>query len=173
VNRRQFALTAGAGVVLAAIPGVAGRAVAPAAQAESDRDFAAVLREVEAAQVELVRGRPDAFKALWSQDDDCTLVGGLGGAIETGWTGVSRRLDWVSSQYAGGTRKHEQVSTAVGADLAYVVQRETIRYRVPGETRERTQELRVTMVFRRQSGHWRIVHRHADSQLAREVRVQP
>jgi hypothetical protein len=40
---------------------------------------------VEAAQVQLVNGRADGFKALWSHGDDVTLSGGLGGAIAKGW----------------------------------------------------------------------------------------
>ena len=130
--------------------------------------FEAMLVQVEAAQVELVRGNPDAFKALWSHRDDVTLVGGLGGAIEKGWNRVSQRLDWVSSQYVDGRRKHEEVSRVVGHDIAHIVQRETIRFRAPSEPRETTQELRATMVFRLESGTWRIVHRHADSQITKQ-----
>ena len=51
----------------------------------SEAAFDETLAQVEAAQVELVRGRPAAFKALWSNRDDVTLTGGLGGAIEKGW----------------------------------------------------------------------------------------
>jgi len=136
-------------------------AQAPAMGTES---FDATLVRVEAAQVELVRGKPEAFKTLWSHRADVTLVGGLGGAIERGWDRVSQRLDWVSSQYTQGRREHEEVSRLVGSDVALVVQRETIRFRAPGETNETVQQLRATMVFRMEAGAWKIVHRHADSQ---------
>jgi hypothetical protein len=63
----------------------------------SDASFDAVLAAVEAAQVQLVNGQPGPFKALWSQREDVTLSGGLGGAIAKGWTQVSERLDWVAT----------------------------------------------------------------------------
>jgi ketosteroid isomerase-like protein len=131
-------------------------------------DFGAMLARVEAAQVELVRGRAEAFKALWSHGDDVTLIGGLGGPIEKGWPQVSTRLDWVSSQYSEGSRRHQEVSRVVGGGSAHVVQRETLTFRAPADGRVITQELRTTMVFRLESGQWRIVHRHADSLTARQ-----
>ena len=131
-------------------------------------DFGAMLSRVEAAQVELVRGRAEAFKALWSHGDDVTLIGGLGGPIEKGWPQVSKRLDWVSTQYSEGSRTHQEVSRVVGGGFAHVVQRETLTYRAPADGRQITQELRTTMVFRLESGQWRIVHRHADSLTVRQ-----
>jgi ketosteroid isomerase-like protein len=131
--------------------------------------FDAILVEVEAAQVQLVNGQPAAFKALWSHGDDVTLSGGLGGAIAKGWTHVSERLDWVARQYQDGSRTHQEVSRYVGQDLAYVVLRETIRFKSPADGRPMTQALRVTQVFRREAGRWRIVHRHADSQVTRQT----
>lgn len=136
---------------------------------QPEEGFTAFLAEVEVAQVQLVNGRPGAFKALWSHRDDVTLSGGLGGAIAKGWSQVSERLDWVASQYADGTRTHEQVSRSVGQDLAYVVLRETIRFKAPGGGREVVQVLRVTQVCRWEDGRWRIVHRHADSQVTRQA----
>ncbi|HEX6164481.1 MAG TPA: nuclear transport factor 2 family protein [Vicinamibacterales bacterium] len=127
-----------------------------------------MLAEVEAAQVELVRGRPGPFKALWSQRDDVTLSGGLGGAVAKGWTQVSERLDWVATQYADGTRTHQEIARVVGQDLAYVVLRETIRFKSPADGKAAAQELRVTQIFRREDGRWRIVHRHADSQTVKQ-----
>lgn len=141
------------------------RAQPPAANPQSS--FDAVLRDVEAAQVELVNGRPAAFKALWSHGDEVTLSGGLGGAIAKGWAQVSARLDWVATQYADGSRTHEEVSRYVGQDLAYVVLRETITFKVPGDGRTMVQELRVTQIFRREAGQWRILHRHADAQVTK------
>lgn len=135
----------------------------------SQASFDAMLRTVEAAQVELVNGQPGAFKALWSHSDDVTLSGGLGGVIAKGWVQVSERLDWVATQYADGARTHQEVSRYVGQDLAYVVLRETIRFKSPADHRSVVQELRVTQVFRREGGQWRIVHRHADSQVTRQT----
>lgn len=135
----------------------------------SAADFDETLARVEAAQVELVRGRPAAFKALWSHRDDVTLTGGLGGAIAKGWGAVSQRLDWVSTQYADGSREHEEVVRFIGRDVAYVVQREIIRFRVPDQTTQVTQELRAVMVFRFESGAWRISHRQADSQTTKQT----
>ena len=103
---------------------VASQSQAPLAGREAA--FDQTLAQVEAAQVELVRGRPATFKALWSHRGDVTLTGGLGGAIEKGWDNVSRRLDWVSSHYADGSREHEEVVRFIGQDVAYVVQREII-----------------------------------------------
>jgi len=137
--------------------------------AGSEAAFDEVLRRVEAAQLELVRGRPAAFKALWSNRDDVTLTGGLGGAIEKGWESVSRRLDWVSTQYADGSREHEEVVRFMGRDVAYVVQKEIIHFRVPGQAAQVTQELRAVMVFRLESGVWRISHRQADSQTMKQT----
>ena len=135
----------------------------------SSSSFDAMLAKVEAAQVQLLNGRAEAFKALWSHADDVTLSGGLGGVIAKGWAQVSERLDWVATQYGEGTRTHQEVVRNVGQDLAYVVGRETIRFKNPADGRAAVHELRVTQVFRRERGRWRIVHRHADSQATKQA----
>jgi ketosteroid isomerase-like protein len=151
-------------VLLAGLPASTQNPSTPTAAAAA---FDAVLAEVEAAQVQLVNGHPGAFKALWSHSDDVTLSGGLGGAIAKGWTQVNERLDWVATQYVDGARSHQEVARYVGQDLAYVVLRETIRFKRPADRKSMVQELRVTQVFRREGGRWRIVHRHADSQVTK------
>ncbi|MDQ3417245.1 MAG: nuclear transport factor 2 family protein [Acidobacteriota bacterium] len=122
--------------------------------------------QVEAAQRELVQGRVEPFKALWSRSADVTLTGGLGGAIEKGWERVCLRLDWVGSQYREGTRTHEEVARGEGQDFGYIVQRETIRFKAADGSLQ-VQELRTTMIFRREKSGWRIVHRHADAATAK------
>jgi len=155
-------------VLLGSVVASAQNPPAPAAaRTTSNRGFDAVLKQVESAQVLLVNGQPAAFKALWSQEDDVTLSGGLGGVIAKGWAQVSARLDWVATQYRDGTRTHEEISRYVGPDVAYVVLRETIRFKSPVDGHAMTQELRVTQVFRLRDGRWRIVHRHADSQTTK------
>jgi ketosteroid isomerase-like protein len=53
----------------------------------------------------------------------------------------------------------------VGSEFAYLVQTEVIRSRLAGRSEFSNQELRATMVFRREADGWRIVHRHADLQM--------
>ncbi len=57
----------------------------------------------------------------------------------------------------------------VSGDLAYVVQLEHIRYQLPHQAQEVNRDYRVTMVFRREAEGWRIVHRQADTQMAKQT----
>jgi hypothetical protein len=94
----------------------------------TDSDWATFMAKLEAAEHEFVQGRPAAFKALWSHSDDVSICGAFGG-VESGWDKVASRLDWASSQFSQGTRSREEIRSAVGADFAYIVQIEHIRFR--------------------------------------------
>ena len=148
---------------------VAGAAEADKSKTGSDADFEAMLEKVDAAQLELQNGKPAAFKALWSQGDDITLSGGFGGTIEKGWDAISRRLDWVGTQFSGGTHTHERVVAHASGDLAYVVQLEHLRFKVPADGKEASRDYRVTMIFRREAGGWRIIHRQADTNMTKQA----
>jgi ketosteroid isomerase-like protein len=56
------------------------------------------------------------------------------------------------------------LSAVEGADLAYIVSIETNRVREVGKSAEVLLVLRVTEIFRREDGAWRLMHRHADQQ---------
>lgn len=134
-----------------------------------EKGFLAALVAMDAAQLELQNGKPEAFKALWSHADDITLSGGFGGTIEKGWEQISRRLDWVGAQFSKGTNTIERVSAKANGNLGYVVQVEHIRYHVPGQEKESTRDYRVTMLFRREAEGWRIIHRQADAQMVKQA----
>jgi ketosteroid isomerase-like protein len=133
------------------------------------QEFQAMLAKVDAAQLELQNGQPAAFKALWSHADDITLSGGFGGTVEKGWESISRRLDWVGTQFAQGTNTRERIVAKANGDLGYIVQIEHLRFHVPGQAKESTRDYRVTMIFRREAEGWRIVHRQADSQMTKQA----
>ena len=132
-------------------------------------EFQHMLTQMDAAQIELQNGKPAAYKALWSQADDVTVSGGLGGTIEKGWDAISRRLDWVGTQFSEGSNTIERVVANESGNLGYVVQIEHIRFKVPGQGEEAKRDYRVTMVFRREAEGWRIVHRQADSQMTKQA----
>jgi ketosteroid isomerase-like protein len=54
------------------------------------------------------------------------------------------------------------VSTGIGTDLAYTVEVESYRARVGGAEEIVPVALRVTTIFWREEGMWKVVHRHAD-----------
>lgn len=132
-------------------------------------EFNKMLDAVDAAQLELQNGRPEAFKSLWSRADDITLSGGFGGTVEKGWDKIGPRLDWVATQYSKGTHTHERIVAQMSGELGYVVQVEHIRFHAPGKAQESTRDYRVTMVFRREADGWRVVHRQADSMMVKEA----
>jgi ketosteroid isomerase-like protein len=139
-----------------------------ASEAQEIEEFRAFLAKVYDAQVELVQGRPAAFKALCSHASDVTIFGGFGSG-DRGWENVESRLDWGGAQFSEGSRSHEVLNTYVNGGVGYVVQIERIRYKIPGKSEESLLELRATMIMRREAEGWRIAHRHADSQMTRQA----
>lgn len=130
----------------------------------------AMLGEYAEAATQFYNGKPGAVKALWSHADDVTLSGAAGGDTAKGWNDVSSRLDWASSQFLGtnGSKTIEQIQTAVNGSFAYIVQYEHIRYHRPGQSELAKRDYRVTTIFRREPEGWRVVHRHADTLMARQ-----
>ena len=131
-------------------------------------EFLAFLAEADAAQVLLHQGKSDAYKSMWSHSDSVTLSGGFGGKIERGWTDVSNRLDWAGTQFSNGTSTIERVTAYDDRRIGYLVQIEHIKFKVPTTGLEATRDFRVTMIFRRENGKWKIVHRHADGQTTKQ-----
>ena len=57
---------------------------------------------------------------------------------------------------------HDVVAADVSGDMAYTVGYEHTSASINGEPR--TYTLRVTQVYRREDGEWKVAHRHADTQ---------
>ena len=128
-------------------------------------ELKAFLVEADAAQVELQNGKVERYKSLWSHADNVSITGGFGGTIERGWAAVSKRLDWAATQFSEGKNTIERLIVYSNGDLAYVVQLEHIRFKAPATGADATRDFRVTMVFRKEAGKWKIVHRHADNNI--------
>jgi ketosteroid isomerase-like protein len=124
-----------------------------------DAEWMEFVTRCQAALGEMVEGRPEPFKMLWSQTDDVVIMGAFGG-YERGWEQVSARLDWASKGIAATDRRSENVVTMVSHDLAYTVDLEHMIRRISGRPHPRT--LRCTQVYRREHGQWKVVLRHAD-----------
>jgi len=113
----------------------------------------------QAALHELVEGKPEPFKALWSRSNDIVIMGAFGG-FERGPEEVAKRLDWASGGIGATGRRVENVLTVVGEDLACTVDLEHMERTKEGRSYHRV--LRCTQVYRLEDGEWRVIVRHAD-----------
>jgi ketosteroid isomerase-like protein len=94
----------------------------------------------------------------WSQGDDVSTMNARGG-VERGPVAARERWEWWASQgIAMEADPVERLSCTVGTDLACTVLLEYHSNRT----------LRVTHLFRREDGAWRLVHRHADPLIGRQ-----
>jgi ketosteroid isomerase-like protein len=120
------------------------------------------LEEYHRAGRQITNGNPEAYKRLYSHRDDVTLANPFGPPVR-GWSDVSATLDRAAEQYRDGeVVGFETVSTGIGSDLAYTVEVERYRARVGGANEIAPVAVRVTTIFRREEGMWKVVHRHAD-----------
>jgi ketosteroid isomerase-like protein len=120
------------------------------------------LEEYHRAGLEITNGNPDVYKALYSRSDDVTLANPFGPPAR-GWSEVSVTLDGAAANYRDGeVVGFENVSTVITPDLAYTVEVESYRARVGGAEELNPVSIRVTTVFRREDGVWKVIHRHAD-----------
>jgi ketosteroid isomerase-like protein len=79
------------------------------------------------------------------------------------WSNVSATLDRAAENYPDGeVVGFENVSTVVTPDLAYTVEVESYRARVGRAEEIAPVAVRVTTIFRREDGDWKVAHRHAD-----------
>jgi ketosteroid isomerase-like protein len=120
------------------------------------------LDEYHRAGREITNGNPEVYKTLYSHRDDVTVANPFGPPVR-GWSEVSATLDRAAENYRDGEIVgFENVSTVITSDLAYTVEIESYRAWVGGAEELVPVSLRVTTIFRREDGAWKVVHRHAD-----------
>jgi ketosteroid isomerase-like protein len=106
-------------------------------------------------------GDPGPFVAQLSRRDPVTLFPASQPA-QVGWDDVTAAIERVASVYTrSDVVELEVVAAGVSGDLAYLVGYERAASSVDGGAAEDLR-LRITQVYRREDGEWRLVHRHAD-----------
>ena len=130
-------------------------------------EFVQFLDQLDQAINQFVNGNDFDFKQAWSHAEDITVAGGFGGETVQGWETIAPRLSSVSASYSNTEYSTKRISYGSDGDYGYLVQHEY--FHRPGET-EPYQQYRVTMLFRIESGEWKLFHRHADSQVVFQMR---
>jgi len=107
-------------------------------------------------------GDSEPLKALYSHEDDVSIANPFGPPVR-GWQAAADTMDRAATHYRDGRATGiERTAGYATPDLAYVVEIEHLESKLGGSEVLSQVALRVTTVFRREAGSWKIVHRHAD-----------
>ena len=125
-------------------------------------DLDEVIEQSHLALGEIVKGNPEPLKMRYSHFEDVTLANPFGPPVR-GWEQAATTIERAASNYRDGEIVgFENVAKYVTPELAYIVEVERYKAKVGGGEELAPIALRVTSIFRREDGLWKIVHRHAD-----------
>jgi ketosteroid isomerase-like protein len=149
-----------AAIALAMVPALV-LAQPPASRADSS--FYAFLPTFEAATRSFLDGDNAAWKELLSAEPGGTLYTPFGGVVR-GASALGEQYDRAAARFAPGPARLEveYLSIEVSGDLACVVALQRGIFRPAGSDSTRAGFTRVTMIFRREAGGWKLRHRHMD-----------
>lgn len=102
---------------------------------------------------------------VWSHGSDVSTMHPIGDR-EVGWEAVKGPWEQVASLASGGQVAIQGPKLTVVGDLAYETGTESGSGTLAGQTVSFQQ--RVTNIYRREGGAWRIVHHHTDKSPAME-----
>jgi ketosteroid isomerase-like protein len=127
-----------------------------------------LARQIRAEEA-LILGNPEPRMEMWSRRDPVTLLS-AGGERLSGWQAISGFFRQLASRFSNGSGFRFDVDVAeVSGDLAYTVGLERYDVSIAGGPVKQI-AIRVTHIYRRESGEWKIVHRHGDAaRLDREA----
>ena len=142
---------------------VTGSAWSQAASSASDSGFRTFLGQFEVGIRRFVNGDARMWKQHASQREDVTIMGAWG-AYEKGWEEAAVRYDWAAARFkdSGAIPTFEYLASGASGDLAYTVTIERSEVRLVGQDVPAFMPLRVTHIFRKENGEWKLIHRHAD-----------
>jgi ketosteroid isomerase-like protein len=117
----------------------------------SERFYAALNR--------MLNGNADSLADIWSHSAAVTTMHPIGGR-EVGWDKVGQAWEQVAKVFSGGQVKLNDQIIQVAGDMAYEVGSEQGEAKLDGQ--QVAIDHRVTNIYRRESGAWKIVHHHTD-----------
>lgn len=126
-----------------------------------DAFVADTVRDHAAATTAVRNGDASSLIEMLSKHDPVTLFPPSQPSM-LGWTEVSEAFTRVASLYSNGSSvRFEVLAAGVSGDLAYLVGFERGSAAISGGAPEPV-NLRVTQIYRREDGGWKLVHRHGD-----------
>ena len=107
----------------------------------------------------MLNGDAGPLADIWSHSAAVTTMHPIGGR-EVGWDKVGQAWEQVAKVFSGGQVKLTDQLIQVTGDMAYEVGTEQGEAKLGGQ--QVKIEHRVTNIYRREAGAWKIVHHHTD-----------
>lgn len=112
----------------------------------------------------LINGDPEPILQVWSHSPDVATMNPPG-RVNVGWEEVSAGWQRAAQTMSDGQVAVEDlVVLPLADDVVYTLGREHGQVKVGGETVPI--DWRVTTIYRRESGGWKVVHNHTDASPA-------
>jgi ketosteroid isomerase-like protein len=128
----------------------------------TDEEVADLIRRTAEAASALIRGDIRTYLTHIRHADDYTLMAPSGGEPRRGFDASDQALEAMEQYFHGGGEAELEVfQSYASGDMVVLVAIERQHGEVGGLP-DQDWSLRVTLVFRREGGEWRLVHRHAD-----------
>ena len=107
----------------------------------------------------MLGGDASSLGDIWSHNSTVSTMHPIGGR-EIGWEQVKASFEQVARSSTGGRVELTDQLLRIAGELAYELGVERAQFSISGEPLSLNS--RVTNIYQRQAGNWKIVHHHGD-----------
>jgi ketosteroid isomerase-like protein len=108
---------------------------------------------------QMANGKNNALADAWAHNASVTAMHPIGGR-EVGWDAVGGSFNQVAHMATEGNVELKDQLIQVLGDVAYELGIEQAQFKLAGQ--EVKGEIRVTNIYKKEGGTWKIVHHHTD-----------
>lgn len=121
-----------------------------------------------AASDAFVSGDVEPLIAVSAAQDPVTIFGPMGGVV-SGAVNVNAVNEAGAGMFAKGSENEFEIRhSSADENLAYFTGIQRSNVMLKGKDEPFPMELRVTEIFRREAGEWKLIHRHADAKVQQD-----
>ncbi len=135
----------------------------------AEKSFESFLQQRRQVAAAFVNGDAGPLGEISTTHDPATIFGPNGRAVQ-GAAHVQEINEVGSHRFHGGTTDLEVLHCGESDDLAYWTGIQRAKVQMDGQPDATPMALRVTEIYRRENGEWKLVHRHADELSESRVR---